>query len=255
MSQSDMRDLEREFIRRVLRNKSRVVQREDDRRVKMTSSASCSLAFPKSTCLKSRARQQNSIAALKADPMRATGIGLSRLWPTPTTLIRSWWLANPCAHDTPPARSEKDPRRCLRRWRGRLGTKVLTLINQDGLPARFELTPCQAHDAPKCKQLPDALQPGQRELADKVHDADWIWKMIWKQCVIDEIPSKANRRMRKDFAAKLYKERNTIERVFGRMKASFQRIATRNEKTSRNCPAMLKLASVTAWIEFYEADA
>ena len=79
--------------------------------------------------------------------------------------------------------------------------------------------------------------------------------MIWEQCAINVIPSKANRMLRKDFAADLHKECNKIERVFGRIKASFQRIAMRYGKTSRNCPAMLKLASITAWIELYGADA
>lgn len=38
--------------------------------------------------------------------------------------------------------------------------------------------------------------------------------------------------------------RNKIERFFGRLKASFRRIATRYEKTSRNFMAMIKLASI-----------
>jgi hypothetical protein len=104
-----------------------------------------------------------------------------------------------------------------------------TLTQHDCLPTRFELTSSQSHDAPPCKHWLDAIQPGQRVLADKAHDADWIWKMIWEQCAINVIPSKANRMLRKDFAADLHKERNKIERVFGRMKASFQHIAMRYE--------------------------
>ncbi|MGY6705608.1 MAG: IS5/IS1182 family transposase, partial [Roseinatronobacter sp.] len=46
-----------------------------------------------------------------------------------------------------------------------------------------------------------------------------------------------------------------IERFFGRLKASFRRIATRYEKTSRNFLSMIKLASVRLWIEFYESAA
>jgi transposase len=79
--------------------------------------------------------------------------------------------------------------------------------------------------------------------------------MIWEQGAIDVIPSKSNRKLTKDFDAELYKERNKTERFFGRLKASFRRIATRYEKTSRNFPAMIKLASVRLWIEFYEAAA
>ena len=39
------------------------------------------------------------------------------------------------------------------------------------------------------------------------------------------------------------------------MKASFRRIATRYEKTSRNFLAMIRMASVRLWIEFYESAA
>jgi len=68
--------------------------------------------------------------------------------------------------------------------------------------------------------------------------------MICEQGAIDVIPSKSNRKLTKDFDAELYRERNKIERFFGRLKASFRRIATRYEKTSRNFLAMIKLASV-----------
>ena len=79
--------------------------------------------------------------------------------------------------------------------------------------------------------------------------------MIWEQGAIDVIPSKSNRKLPKDFDRVIYKERNKIERFFGRLKASFRRIATRYEKTSQNFLAMIKLASVRLWIEFYESAA
>ena len=47
-------------------------------------------------------------------------------------------------------------------------------------------------------------------------------------------------------------ERNKIERFFGRLKASFRRIATRYEQTSANFLAMIKLACVRLWLEFYK---
>ena len=92
-------------------------------------------------------------------------------------------------------------------------------------------------------------------LADKAYDADWIREMIWEQGAIDVIPPKSNRKFPKDLDREIYKERNKIERFFGRLKASFRRIATRYEKTSRNFLAMIKLASVRLWIEFYESAA
>ena len=72
--------------------------------------------------------------------------------------------------------------------------------------------------------------------------------MIWEQGAKDVIPSKSNRKVPKEFDAELYKQRNLVERFFGRIKASFRRIATPirknitelhgNDKT-RRCQTMV----------------
>ena len=113
------------------------------------------------------------------------------------------------------------------RSRGALTTKIHALVNETGLPIRFYLTPGQDHDAPQCRDLLDQLQPGQSVLADKAYDADWIRAMIWEQGASVVIPSKSNRKMPREFDSELYKQRNLVERFFGRIKASFRRIATR----------------------------
>jgi transposase len=59
----------------------------------------------------------------------------------------------------------------------------------------------------------------------------------------------------KEFDADLYKQRNRVERFFGRLKASFRCIATLYEKTSLNFMAMVKLAAVRLWCEFYVSAA
>lgn len=97
------------------------------------------------------------------------------------------------------------------------------------------------------------MQPGQYVLADKAYDADWIREMIWEQGAIDVIPSRASRKLPAEFDADIYRDRNKIERFFGRIKASFRRVATRYEKTSRNFLSMIKLAAIRLWIEFYES--
>jgi len=136
-----------------------------------------------------------------------------------------------------------------------LTTKIHALVNETGLPIRFHLTPGQDHDAPVARVLLDQLQAGQAVLADKAYDANWIREMIWEQGATDVIPSKSNRKMPKEFDRELYKQRNLIERFFGRLKASFRRIATRYEKTAANFMAMIKLAAVRLWCEFYESAA
>ena len=83
------------------------------------------------------------------------------------------------------------------RSRGELTTKIHALINENGLPLRYLLT------------------PGQVALADKAYDADWIRNLIWELGPTAVIPSKPNRKMPKYFDKALYKNRNQIERFFG----------------------------------------
>ena len=139
------------------------------------------------------------------------------------------------------------------RSRGGLTTKIHAVVNEYGLPLRFHLTEGQAHDAPPCRILLKGLQPGQAVLADKAYDADWIREMIYEQGASACIPPKSNRKSPACFDKELYKQRNLVERFFGRIKRSFRSIATRYDKYSTNFMAMIKIASVRLWCEFYES--
>jgi transposase len=138
------------------------------------------------------------------------------------------------------------------RSRGGLNTKLHALVNENGLPLRFHLTPGQAH-APAARYLLSDLQPGQQILADKAYDADWIRNLIWEQGAEAVIPSKSNRKMPKTLDKAAYRDRNHVEHFFGRIKKSFRRIATRYEKTATNFMVLIKLASIRLWCEFYES--
>ena len=255
MARSDMSDLEWEFIKAVLPNKSRGVKRVDGRRVingifyvprtgipwadlpeQYGPPTTVCNRFNRWTYAGHWDRVMDAVAdAHNVDMVMVEGTSI-RAHHSATTL-------------------KNDPRRCPGRSRGGSGTKIHALTNQDGLPIRYELTPGQAHDAPPCKPLPGALQPGQYVLADKAYDAAWNREMIWEQGATDVIPSGSNRKLPRDFDAGIYREGNNIERFFGRLKASFRRITTRYEKASANFMAMIKLASVRLWTEFYESAA
>jgi len=137
--------------------------------------------------------------------------------------------------------------------RGGLTTKIHALVNEQGLPLRFHLTAGQDHDAPASRYLLDKLQPRQVVLADKAYDANWVRDMIWEQGTEANIPSKSNRTIPKLLDKDLYKQRNLVERFFGRIKRSFRRIATRYEKYATNYMALIKIAAFRLWCEFYES--
>ena len=97
------------------------------------------------------------------------------------------------------------------------------------------------------------LKPSQQVLADKAYDANWIRALICEQGAQAVIPSKSNRKMLQFFDRTTYRERNLVERFFGRLKKSFRRIAPHYEKTASNFMVLIKLASVRLWCEFYES--
>jgi hypothetical protein len=64
--------------------------------------------------------------------------------------------------------------------------------------------------------------------------------------VVPNIPPKANRRWKNCFSPWLYRHRNAIERMFGRLK-DFRRIATRYDRLARNFLASVCLAATLCY--------
>jgi transposase len=70
-----------------------------------------------------------------------------------------------------------------------------------------------------------------------------VRRVALDQHAVPNIPSKRNRRWRHCFSLVLYRGRNAIERMFGRLKA-FRRIATRYDKLA----AIQLAAAVSYWL-------
>lgn len=84
--------------------------------------------------------------------------------------------------------------------------------------------------------------------ADKGYDSDAVRRHIEELGAAPNIPPKTNRRWKPCFSPALYRDRNAIERMFGRIK-DFRRIATRYDKLARNFLAALCLvATVCYWL-------
>jgi transposase len=65
------------------------------------------------------------------------------------------------------------------------------------------------------------------------HDTDAFRAFLGKEGIKPVIPGKSNRKKRIRHAKKAYRNRNVIERCFGRLK-DFRRIATRYDKLAQN---------------------
>ncbi len=84
--------------------------------------------------------------------------------------------------------------------------------------------------------------------ADKGYDSDAIRRQVEDKGAMPNIPPKTNRKWKNCFSPFLYRNRNAIERMFGRMK-DFRRIATRYDRLAANFLAALCLAAtVSYWL-------
>ena len=115
-----------------------------------------------------------------------------------------------------------------------------------GNPVALSLTPGQTHDITQAVPLLDQVEPG-AFLADKGYDSDALVAALEERGITPVIPSKANRRepRKTDFA--LYRERNLVERFFGKIK-QYRAISTRYDKLANTFLAAVALVCILLWL-------
>lgn len=91
-----------------------------------------------------------------------------------------------------------------------------------------------------------AARGATRLLADKGYDANNLRTLISARKMVAVIPSKSNRKQAIPHDPVAYRERNKIERMFGRLK-DYRRVATRYDKLARNYGATVALAAIVIW--------
>ena len=108
-------------------------------------------------------------------------------------------------------------------------------------------TPGQRNDIALAEPLTDGFEAG-AVIADKGYDADVLVDAITKAGAEPVISPKRNRKNQRAYDVQLYRERNVIERLFGKLK-QFRRVATRYEKLLANFMGFVKLAAITLWLK------
>ncbi len=83
---------------------------------------------------------------------------------------------------------------------------------------------------------------------DRAYDADNLVEAIVKTGGEAVIPPRRHRTDQRAYDKELYKERNRIERLFGRLK-EFRRVATRYDKLLANFLGFVKLAAIQLWLK------
>jgi transposase len=115
-------------------------------------------------------------------------------------------------------------------------------------PVALYITQGQTADIKGAVALSACLPPVKNLLADKAYDAGHFRDFLMNSKINAVIPSKANRKIPIPHDKIIYRKRNVVERMFGRLK-DFRRVATRYDKLARNFMAALCLASLLCfWI-------
>ena len=115
-----------------------------------------------------------------------------------------------------------------------------------GRPLRFIVTPGQTGDV---TQAPALLQgrSGQAVLADKAYDGSALRAAIADMGAKAVIPSNRSRKVVIPHDAIAYRQRNRIERCFGRLK-HFRRFATRYDRRTIHFTGFIHLAAAMIWL-------
>ena len=102
------------------------------------------------------------------------------------------------------------------------------------------------HDVVMAEALLSAAGPIERLIADKAYDTNHLRRWLADRAVEAVIPSIARRKPLIPHDREAYRQRNLIERMFGRLK-DFRRVATRYDKLARNFLAGVLLAATLLW--------
>ncbi|AIA48119.1 transposase (IS4 family) protein [Serratia sp. FS14] len=152
----------------------------------------------------------------------------------------------------------------LGRSRGGFGTKIHLATDGRGLLLNIVLSPGQAHESQFALRLLDGIgvqrqngsmkRRGHAVLADKAYSGHAFRNGLKSKGIKTVIPRKSNEKMASDGRSQLdrdaYRNRNVVERCFGRLK-EYRRIATRYDKTARNYLAMVKLDCIRRFTKGY----
>ena len=110
------------------------------------------------------------------------------------------------------------------------------------------LTAGQVSDYRGAATVLPALPDAEVLLADKGYDSDRFRTALAQRAITPCIPGRTNRKQPISSDAELYKQRNRIERMFGRLK-DWRRIATRYDRCAHTFfSAICLAATVIFWL-------
>lgn len=120
------------------------------------------------------------------------------------------------------------------------------MSDAQGRPLFLLLTGGNVADCRAAEALLDGLPPGLMVHGDRGYDSNAVRRQIEDAGSVPNIPPKSNRKWKNCFSPYLYRGRNAIERMFGRLK-DFRRIATRYDRLAQNYLAAVHIAAIVCY--------
>jgi len=133
----------------------------------------------------------------------------------------------------------------LGRGCGGFSSKIHARVDALGMPLAFIITGGEQHDVVQAGNLVEPHSCAYL-LADRGYDSDAFRQNLIAKNAIPVIPGRKNRLHSIEYDRHIYKERNAVERFFGRLK-EFRRIATRYDKTALMFRGALLFAAIFIW--------
>ena len=122
------------------------------------------------------------------------------------------------------------------------------MCDADGKPLILLLTEGQVSDYRGAAAILPALPDADVLIADRGYDSDWFREALRERDIAPCIPGRKNRKQPIDYDIELYKQRNLVERMFGRLK-DWRRIATRYDRCAHTfMSAICIAATVIFWL-------
>jgi transposase len=122
------------------------------------------------------------------------------------------------------------------------------VCDDDGKPLILLLSEGQISDYRGADTIRPALPDSDVLIADKAYDNDRLRQALLDLDIQPCIPGRSNRTEPVESDKKLYKQRNLIERMFGRMK-DWRRIATRYDRYAHTfLSAICIAATIIYWL-------
>ena len=147
------------------------------------------------------------------------------------------------------------------RSRGGFSTRLHLRCDGHGRPVTFHLTGGERHDLIGVGPLFErgALRTGRRGrprwkpaaiIADKAYPAAWLLDTLRHKGILPVIPNRPDQPENPDLDRAVYRERNLMERLVGKLK-QLRRLATRYDKLDPHHLAFVQIASVILWLRSF----